>query len=40
MSQPRYISASTASVTKAVASVAFANVYGPGCTVVAPEPAG
>ena len=30
MSQPRYISASTASVTNAVASRASANVYGPG----------
>ena len=31
-SQPRYISDSTASVTKAVACAASANVYGPGFT--------
>ena len=34
-SQPRTISASTASVTNCVAWTAFANVYGPGWTVVA-----
>ena len=32
-SQPRTISASTASVTNCVAWTAFANVYGPGWTV-------
>src|SRR5581483_7862797 len=31
-SQPRYMRLSTASVTKAVACAASANVYGPGCT--------
>src|SRR5207237_3004710 len=34
-SQPRYISASTASVTNAVAWWASANVYGPGRSAVA-----
>ena len=38
-SQPRYMNDSTASVTKAVACAASANVYGPGCTVSC-EPTG
>ena len=40
MSQPRYISASTASVTNAVAWRASAKVYGPGRAAAAfAEPA-